>query len=149
MACYLDDVHCFCHDWKSVCTYCIWHKCIIINQTLMFLNKTGLTTVYRLDRKTQKVDKTEGASDKFPIKIFNFCHMGSSVRWKKIQLWIMSNFWACVFKLAVIFATNFCDEFLRRIFVTNCFWRFLLTYNLLTNASFRIGVPSILFILDF
>ena len=33
----------------------------------MFLNKTGLTTVYRLDSKTHKVDKTEGASDQFPI----------------------------------------------------------------------------------
>ena len=39
----------------------------IINQTLMFLNKTGLTTVYRLDSKTHKVDKTGGASDQFPI----------------------------------------------------------------------------------
>ena len=56
--------------------------------------------------------------------------------------------------LWLIFVTNFCDEFLWRIFVTNFFdkllwrihfWRFLLTYNLLTNASLRIGVPSILF----
>jgi hypothetical protein len=55
-----------------------------------------------------------------------------------------------------IFVTNICDEFLWQIFVTNfCdefvwrFWffgRFFLTYNLLTIASFRIGVPSILFL---
>ena len=62
------------------------------------------------------------------------------------------------------FVTNFCDEFwliLWRIFVTNfiriltylvtiffrilLFLNFFLTFNLLTIASFRIGVPSILF----
>ena len=63
------------------------------------------------------------------------------------------------------FLTNFSDELFRRIFPTNfsdeLFWRiflmiflwtnfdffrkFFLTYNLLTIASFRIGVPLILF----
>ena len=40
------------------------------------------------------------------------------------------------------FVTKFWDELLRRFF----FWIFLLTYIFLTNASFRIGVPSILFL---
>ena len=68
----------------------------------------------------------------------------------------------------MIFCDNFfCDKFLWLSFVTNCsdeflwqtfvtkwdellrrffFWIFLLTYIFLTNASFRIGVPSILFL---
>ena len=56
-----------------------------------------------------------------------------------------------------IFSTNFFDEFFWQIFLTNffdkffdeLFWRIFLTnfltYNLLTIASFRIGVPLILY----
>ena len=49
--------------------------------------------------------------------------------------------------------TNFFDEFYWRIFFDEFFWRILifrknfLTYNLLTIASFRIGVSSILFLI--
>ena len=39
-----------------------------------------------------------------------------------------------------MYTYGFCDEFLRRIFVTNIFF----TYNFLTIASFSIGVHSIL-----
>ena len=42
------------------------------------------------------------------------------------------------------FLTKFFDEFFWRIF-WQFFWPIILTYTLLTIASFRIGVPSILF----
>ena len=47
---------------------------------------------------SHKIDKTEGTSDQFPIWIFNFWSYGQlrAVR-GKIQLWIMSNFWASLF----------------------------------------------------
>ena len=77
--------------------------------------------------------------------VTNFCDEFFSWRiflWR-IFLWrifFVTNFFCDEF----IFVKNFCDE-LFRLFLTKCFWRFLLTYNLLTNASFRIGVPLILF----
>ena len=45
------------------------------------------------------------------------------------------------------FFDEFVDEFFDKFFDEFLFGRFLLTYNLLTIASFRIGVPSILFFL--
>ena len=41
--------------------------------------------------------------------------------------------------------SNFCDQFLWPILIFQFFGRYFFTYNLLTMASFRIGVPSILF----
>jgi hypothetical protein len=52
--------------------------------------------------------------------------------------WCRFFFWQIFWQILL---TNFVDEFFDEFF----FGRFLLTYNLLTIASFRIGVPSILF----
>ena len=62
-----------------------------------------------------------------------------------VYLWwffwrIFDNFFWRIWR---IFCVTFFDECFDE-FLTNCFWRFLLTFNLLTIASFRIGVPSIL-----
>ena len=57
-----------------------------------------------------------------------------------VSMYIVNLWYVYIFDLFfIIFPTNFSDEF-------SFFLIFLLTYKLLTNTSFRIGVPSILFL---
>ena len=92
---------------------------------------------------------------------FFFLHLSSLVSELFLVLMVLMNFFDEIFwwiflmnffgrSFWRIFLTKFFDDFFDEFLFTNFFeefffGRFLLTYNLLTIASFRIGVPSILF----
>ena len=63
----------------------------------------------------------------------------------KIQHFL--TYWIIFFSISRYYLT-IVDEFFRQIFLTNFFDKLFsfLTYNLLTIASFKIGVPSIFFL---
>ena len=66
------------------------------------------------------------------------CFLFDNFFWRIIWLFFFDKFFDKLFFWRIFF-DNYFDEFL-------FFSRFCLTYNLLTIASFRIGVPSILFV---
>ena len=88
-----------------------------------------------------------------PVSFFFFPHLSSLVSelffdkvfdeifwrffWRIIGRIFLTNFWRI---FLTNFLTNLFDEIFDEFFLTN-----FLTYNLLIIASFRIGVPSILF----